>query len=129
MSQYHISSSNLTFSLYENKIVYSRESDSIKKECTEYWFNNQNEISSLEEMSKISYIVSGSNSYIKDNGWSNISNIVFTESEVINEAFPNDNSKTITDVINSFISQNNISEEEAKIMIKSHFRHVFNWSF
>ena len=53
MSQYHISSSNLTFSLYENKIVYSRENDSVKKECTEYWFNNQNEIHSLEEMSEI----------------------------------------------------------------------------
>ena len=55
--------------------------------------------------------------------------IQYTESEVINEAFPNDNSKTITDVINSFISQNKISEEEAKIMIKSHFRYVSNWSF
>ena len=103
MSQYHISSSNLTFSLYENKIVYSRENDSVKKECTEYWFNNQNEIHSLEEMSEISYIVSGSNSYIKDNGWSNTSNIAFTESDVVNLY---SGAKTISDVVNDVMSVN-----------------------
>ena len=125
MSQYHISSSNLTFSLYENKIVYSRESDSVKKECTEYWFNNQNEIYSLEEMSEISYMVSGSNSYIKDNGWSNISNIAFTESDVVNLY---SGAKTISDVVNDVMSVNSTNEEDAIQLIKDTNPIVKNWS-
>ena len=125
MSQYHISSSNLTFSLYENKIVYSRENDSVKKECTEYWFNNQNEIYSLEEMSEISYMVSGSNSYIKDNGWSNISNIAFTESDVVNLY---SGAKTISDVVNDVMSVNSTNEEDAIQLIKDTNPIVKNWS-
>ena len=125
MSQYYISSSNLTFSLYENKIVYSRENDSVKKECTEYWFNNQNEIHSLEEMSEISYIVSGSNSYIKDNGWSNISNIAFTESDVVNSY---DGAKTISDIVNNVMSVNSINESLAIDLIKDTNPVVKNWS-
>jgi len=125
MSQYHISSSNLTFSLYENKIVYSRENDSVKKECTEYWFNNQNEIHSLEEMSEISYIVSGSNSYIKDNGWSNTSNIAFTESDVVNLY---SGAKTISDVVNDVMSVNSTDEEDAIQLIKDTNPYVKGWS-
>ena len=125
MSQYYISSSNLTFSLYENKIVYSRENDSVKKECTEYWFNNQNEIYSLEEMSEISYMVSGSNSYIKDNGWSNISNIAFTESDVVNLY---SGAKTISDVVNDVMSVNSTNEEDAIQLIKDTNPIVKNWS-
>ena len=125
MSQYYISSSNLTFSLYENKIVYSRENDSVKKECTEYWFNNQNEIYSLEEMSEISYMVSGSNSYIKDNGWSNISNIAFTESDVVNLY---SGAKTISDVVNDVMSVNSTNEEDAIQLIKDTNPYVKDWN-
>jgi len=122
---------DMTFSLYENKIMYNSESGSNisqRKECTEYWFNQQNEISSLEEISQISYIVSGSNSYIKDNGWSNTSHIAFTESDVINLWFPTDNTKTITDVINDAKSQQNLDDTQANGFIKEQFLLVTDWS-
>ena len=59
MADYYNKGLDMTFSLYENKIMYNEGSGSVtaKRECTEYWFNQQNEIGSLEEISQISYIV------------------------------------------------------------------------
>lgn len=70
MADYYISSSNLTFSLYEDKIVYNNGSGSndVKRECTEYWFTNQKDITVIE-MLEISQQVSGSKTYIQDRGW------------------------------------------------------------
>lgn len=69
MSNYYISSSNLTFSLYENRIMYDT-GDSVtdnRKECTQYWFLNQENISIVDFM-KISDEVSGSVNYVIDRG-------------------------------------------------------------
>ena len=43
MPDYYDKNLNLTFSLYENKIMYNYGSGSVdtKKMCSEYWFNNQ----------------------------------------------------------------------------------------
>ena len=69
MSNYYISSSNLIFSLYENRIMYN-SGNSIaddRKECTQYWFLNQENISIVDFM-KISDEVSGSVNYVIDRG-------------------------------------------------------------
>ena len=76
-------------------------------------------------MSEISYMVSGSNSYIKDNGWSNISNIAFTESDVVNLY---SGAKTISDVVNDVMSVNSTNEEDAIQLIKDTNPIVKNWS-
>ena len=130
MADYYNKGLDMTFSLYENKIMYNEGSGSVtaKRECTEYWFNQQNEIGSLEEISQISYIVSGSNSYIKDNGWSNISHIAFTESDVINLWFPSDNTKTISDVVNGVMTPNSFDEPTAIGLIKDTNHLVTDWS-
>ena len=70
MSNYYISSSNLIFSLYENRIMYN-SGDSVtdnRKECTQYWFLNQEQIT-ITDFIQISNEVSGSTEYIKDRGW------------------------------------------------------------
>ena len=71
MSDYFISSSNLTFSLHGNRILYNEGSGSnisIRKECTQYWFNNQQDLTIIE-MLEISNQVSGSRTYMNDGGW------------------------------------------------------------
>jgi hypothetical protein len=71
MAEYYISSSNLTFSLKDSKILYNEGSGSgvnIKKECTQYWFNNQSDIT-VVEMLEISNRTSGSRTYMNDRGW------------------------------------------------------------
>jgi len=131
MSDYYISSSNLTFSLYNDKILYNEGSGSnisTRKECTQYWFNQQNKIYSLEEILQISYIVSGSNSYIKDNGWSNISHITFIESDVINLYFPSDDTKTISDVVNVVMTDNSFDETFSIELIKDTNPLITDWS-
>ena len=110
MSDYYISSSNLTFSLYNDKILYNEGSGSnisTRKECTQYWFNQQNKIYSLEEILQISYIVSGSNSYIKDNGWS---------------------TKTISDVVNVVMTDNSFDETFSIELIKDTNPLITDWS-
>ena len=123
MPDYYDKNLNLTFSLYENKIMYNYGSGSVdtKKMCSEYWFNNQSDIGGLHEMSEISYKVSGSNSYIKDNNWNNISDIMFTESDVINHWYSSDNTKTITDVVNDMKNIDGCNDEQAKELIKEQF--------
>ena len=70
MADYYISSSNLTFSLYEGRIMYNEGigSVNIKHECTQNWFSNQSDINIID-MLEISNQVSGSNTYMKDRGW------------------------------------------------------------
>ena len=71
MSDYYVSSSNLTFSLYEDRVMYNEGSGSnigVKKEITEQWFLNQTELTIVDIM-KITEQVSGSNTYVKDKGW------------------------------------------------------------
>lgn len=71
MSDYYVSSSNLTFSLYEDRIMYNEGSGSnigVKKEITEQWFLNQTELT-IVDLIKITEQVSGSNTYVKDRGW------------------------------------------------------------
>ena len=70
MADYYVSSSNLTFSLYEDRVMYNEGSGSvsIKHECTKNWFINQSEINILTFL-EICNQVSGSNSYIMDKGW------------------------------------------------------------
>tara|TARA_R110001583_G_C5413032_1_gene387008 strand:- start:184 stop:339 length:156 start_codon:yes stop_codon:yes gene_type:complete len=50
--------------------MYNYGSGSIneKKECTQYWFNNQQDIT-IVEMVEISNQVSGSRTYMNDKGW------------------------------------------------------------
>ena len=71
MSDYYVSSSNLTFSLYEDRVMYNEGSGSnigVKKEITEQWFLNQAELT-IVDLIKITEQVSGSNTYVKDRGW------------------------------------------------------------
>ena len=71
MSDYYVSSSNLTFSLYEDRVMYNEGSGSnigVKKEITEQWFLNQTELT-IVDIIKITEQVSGSNTYVKDKGW------------------------------------------------------------
>tara|TARA_R100001126_G_scaffold83149_1_gene51455 strand:+ start:148 stop:366 length:219 start_codon:yes stop_codon:yes gene_type:complete len=71
MSDYYVSSSNLTFSLYEDRVMYNEGSGSnigVKKEITEQWFLNQAELT-IVDLIKITEQVSGSNTYVKDKGW------------------------------------------------------------
>jgi len=45
MSDYYVSSSNLTFSLYEDRVMYNEGSGSnigVKREITQQWFMNLN---------------------------------------------------------------------------------------
>ena len=68
MSDYYVSSSNLTFSLYEDRIMYNVGSGSVnnlRRECTRYWFDNQSDID-IGTMINISYQVSGSYNYVTD---------------------------------------------------------------
>ena len=71
MSDYYVSSSNLTFSLYEDRVMYNEGSGSnigVKKEITQQWFMNQTELT-IADIIKITEQVSGSNTYVKDRGW------------------------------------------------------------
>ena len=71
MSDYYVSSSNLTFSLYEDRVMYNEGSGSnigVKKEITQQWFLNQDKIN-IVELINITEQVSGSNTYIQDKGW------------------------------------------------------------
>ena len=71
MSDYYVSSSNLTFSLYEDRVMYNEGSGSnigVKKEITQQWFMNQTELT-IADIIKITEQVSGSNTYVKDKGW------------------------------------------------------------
>ncbi len=70
MSNYYISSSNLMFSLYEDRIMYNKGNEVLdtRRECTQYWFINQIEIDILD-MIEISNQVSGSVNYMKEKGW------------------------------------------------------------
>ena len=71
MSDYYVSSSNLTFSLYEDRIMYNEGSGSnigVKREITQQWFLNQTELT-IADIIKITEQVSGSNTYVKDKGW------------------------------------------------------------
>ena len=130
MGDYYHKTSDLTFSLYESKVMYNLESGSRseKKECTEYWFNQQNTFS-LDEFIFITNKVSGSSTYIRDNNWRISSNLILTESDAINAVFPNDNTKTISNTIDNFKISNDISEDEAEHLLKSNFENVYDWSF
>ena len=71
MSDYYVSSSNLTFSLYKDRVMYNEGSGSnvgVKKEITQQWFLNQTELT-IVDIIKITEQVSGSNTYVKDKGW------------------------------------------------------------
>jgi|TARA_B100000902_G_scaffold303551_1_gene291687 hypothetical protein len=71
MSDYYVSSSNLTFSLYEDRVMYNEGSGSnigVKREITQQWFLNQTELT-IVDIIKITEQVSGSNTYVKDKGW------------------------------------------------------------
>ena len=70
MSDYYVSSSNLTFSLYSGSIVINDGSGSLfpKQEITQQWFLNQTELT-IVDLIKITEQVSGSNTYVKDRGW------------------------------------------------------------
>lgn len=71
MSDYYVSSSNLTFSLYEDRVMYNEGSGSnigVKREITQQWFMNQTELT-IADIIKITEQVSGSNTYVKDKGW------------------------------------------------------------
>ncbi len=130
MTDYYDESLDLTFSLYENKIMYNPGSGSVsfKKECTEYWFINQSTFTDLEQISEISYIVSGSNSYVKDNNWSGSSNLAFIESDVVNHWYPDDNTKNINDVVVDTMNVHGVNEDVAKQLIKEQFQIIKNWS-
>ena len=70
MSDYYVSSSNLTFSLYEDRVMYNEGSGSnigVKREITQQWFLNQTELT-IVDIIKITEQVSGSNTYVKDKG-------------------------------------------------------------
>ena len=70
MSDYYVSSSNLTFSLHSGSIVINDGSGSFfpKQEISQQWCLNQDKINIVELMN-ITEQVSGSNTYIKDKGW------------------------------------------------------------
>tara|TARA_R100000008_G_C3532565_1_gene140118 strand:- start:615 stop:782 length:168 start_codon:yes stop_codon:yes gene_type:complete len=53
---------------------------------------------------------------------------VTTEQAALNIMFPNDNTKTINAVINNLISMN-MSEDDAKSLLRSEFPNVTDWSF
>tara|TARA_R100000322_G_C5404758_1_gene182282 strand:+ start:121 stop:336 length:216 start_codon:yes stop_codon:yes gene_type:complete len=70
MSDYYLSSSNQTFSLYEDKIMYNQGSGSTdeRQECTFDWYVNQDKLTMVDFLN-ISEQVSGSNQYVKHKGW------------------------------------------------------------
>ena len=71
MSDYYLKNIDKTFSLYSGSIFVNNGSGSnvsLRRECTQYWFNNQSDIT-VVEMLEISNQVSGSNTYMKDRGW------------------------------------------------------------
>ena len=55
---------------------------------------------------------------------------ITTEQEVINKFWPNDNTKTIEDLINVWVNDFNMSREDSINTIKniSYFSNVTNWS-
>ena len=53
---------------------------------------------------------------------------ISTEQELINNVFPDDNTKTIDDVIQTFVDGIGASTEEVKAMLKSANPSV-SWSF
>tara|TARA_B100001287_G_C22190301_1_gene303209 strand:+ start:186 stop:362 length:177 start_codon:yes stop_codon:yes gene_type:complete len=55
---------------------------------------------------------------------------ITTEQEVINKFWPNDNTKTIEDLINVWVNGFNMSREDSINTIKniSYFSNVTNWS-
>jgi len=56
--------------------------------------------------------------------------LITTEQEVINKFWPNDNTKTIEDLINVWVNDFNMSREDSIQTIKniSYFSNVTNWS-
>ena len=56
--------------------------------------------------------------------------MVTTEQEAINKFWPNDNTKTIEDLINVWVNDFNMSREDSINTIKniSYFSNVTNWS-
>ena len=55
---------------------------------------------------------------------------ITTEQEAINQFWPNDNTKTIEDLINVWVNDFNMSREDSINTIKniSYFSNVTNWS-
>ena len=55
---------------------------------------------------------------------------ITTEQEAINQFWPNDNTKTIEDLINVWVNDFNMSREDSIQTIKniSYFSNVTNWS-
>jgi len=55
---------------------------------------------------------------------------ITTEQEAINKFWPNDNTKTIEDLINVWVNDFNMSREDSINTIKniSYFSNVTNWS-
>ena len=55
---------------------------------------------------------------------------ITTEQEAINKFWPNDNTKTIEDLINVWVNDFNMSREDSIQTIKniSYFSNVTNWS-
>ena len=56
--------------------------------------------------------------------------VITTEQEAINQFWPNDNTKTIEDLINVWVNDFNMSREDSINTIKniSYFSNVTNWS-
>ena len=56
--------------------------------------------------------------------------VITTEQEAINQFWPNDNTKTIEDLINVWVNDFNMSREDSINTIKniSDFSNVTNWS-
>jgi|TARA_Y100001963_G_scaffold108380_1_gene149819 hypothetical protein len=68
MADLYLDYCNLTFSLYQDRIMYNVGSGSVnnlRRECTRYWFDNQSDID-IGTMINISYQVSGSYNYVTD---------------------------------------------------------------
>ena len=55
--------------------------------------------------------------------------LAYTESDAINFYFPDDNSKTITDLINAVKTEQSFNDTNARDFIKEHFSLVKDWSF
>ena len=54
--------------------------------------------------------------------------LAYTESQLISLWFPDDNTKTITDVINDVKTEQSFNDIDAKDFIKEHFSLVTDWS-
>ena len=52
-----------------------------------------------------------------------------TEQEGLNQIYPNDNTKTIFDLITELSNSLNITESEVKILLKEKNPQITDWSF